>query len=450
MYPEAIGAYERAIAAGMDHPAIHFNLGVLKLELDQCEAALVHFDRAIQVPTLAAGALHGLSLAHATLNHPRVAARHLIQAMRIADQESMEVLDDVSQLVTIYDKLTASVEDADEQQLKSLITRFLELMTGPAWRQRIAKTRRQLEEALMLHEPDSLISIALYIDDRVTEGLNLIDRYLRQGLYNLRIGQILLERNNIPAAMEKYNLVADTYRLRGDNERAMTILQEALRIAPMDTALHHSLIELLEAEERWAELLSQYIDLADAYYQLADLDAARTTYQAAIQLGNRVDVPQEQITQIMHRLAEIDVDRLELRQALRTYEQIRRTDPTDERARRALVDLNYRLNDPISAVRELDGLLRVYAKQRKAGQIIRVLEELVVRYPNDMALRSRLAAVYRQTGDVPKAVEQLDALAELQLESGLHNDALVTIRRIISLSPEHVDDYKRLLHQLSG
>ncbi len=470
MYPEAIGAYERAIAAGMDHPAIHFNLGVLKLELDQCEAALAHFDRAIQVPTLAAGALHGLSLAHATLNHPRVAARHLIQAMRIADQESMEVLDDVSQLVTIYDKLTASVEDADEQQLKSLITRFLELMTGPAWRQRIAKTRRQLEEALMLHEPDSLISIALYIDDRVTEGLNLIDRYLRQGLYNLaidqahymlesapdylpihrRIGQILLERNNIPAAMEKYNLVADTYRLRGDNERAMTILQEALRIAPMDTALHHSLIELLEAEERWAELLSQYIDLADAYYQLADLDAARTTYQAAIQLGNRVDVPQEQITQIMHRLAEIDVDRLELHQALRTYEQIRRTDPTDERARRALVDLNYRLNDPISAVRELDGLLRVYAKQRKAGQIIRVLEELVVRYPNDMALRSRLAAVYRQTGDVPKAVEQLDALAELQLESGLHNDALVTIRRIISLSPEHVDDYKRLLHQLSG
>jgi two-component SAPR family response regulator len=74
----------------------------------------------------------------------------------------------------------------------------------------------------------------------------------------------------------------------------------------------------------------------------------------------------------------------------------------------------------------------------------------VTRYPNDMALRSRLAAVYRQTGNVMKAVEQLDALAELQLESGLHNDALVTIRRIITLNPDHVQDYQRLLQQLSG
>jgi len=67
-----------------------------------------------------------------------------------------------------------------------------------------------------------------------------------------------------------------------------------------------------------------------------------------------------------------------------------------------------------------------------------------------MALRSRLAAVYRQTGNINKAVEQLDALTGLQLEAGLHNDALVTIRRIIGLNPARVEDYRRLLHQLSG
>ncbi len=67
-----------------------------------------------------------------------------------------------------------------------------------------------------------------------------------------------------------------------------------------------------------------------------------------------------------------------------------------------------------------------------------------------MALRSRLAAVYRQTGNVPKSVEQLDALAELQLESGLHKDAVVTIQRIVSMNPDQIDDYRRLLRQLSG
>jgi len=250
--------------------------------------------------------------------------------------------------------------------------------------------------------------------------------------------------------MAKYNLVADTYRLRGDFERAMELLQEALKIAPMDTSLHHSLIELLEQQEKWDALLDQYIDLADAYYQLADLDAARNTYQSAIQIAQRVGAPTEKVTQIMHRLGEIDVNRLDLRQAMRTYEQIRKTQPNDERARRALVDLNYRLNDAISAIRELDALLRIYAKEHKAGQIIRVLEEQVTRYPKDMGLRSRLSAVYRQTGNIPKSVEQLDALAELQLESGLHSDALVTIRRIIAMNPAQVDDYKRLLQQLSG
>ncbi|MGQ9851094.1 MAG: tetratricopeptide repeat protein [Aggregatilineaceae bacterium] len=470
LHAEAIGAYERAQAAGLEHPGIQLALGALKLELEKWEEAITHFDRAAQEPALAAGALHGLSMAHAALNRPRTAALYLIQALRMADIEMAQTDEEAIQLANVYDQLTASAEEADDHLLRSLNIRFLEMLTGPAWKQRVARTRRQLEEAITLHEPDSLVSIALYIDDRVAEGLNLIDRYMREGHYTLamdqahymlesapdylpihwRIGQILLERNNIPAAMAKYNLVAETYRLRGDNERAMAILQEALKIAPMDTSLHQNLIELLEEEERWGDLLNEYIDLADAYYQLADLDAARVTYQAAIQVGQRVGVPDNQIIQVMHRLAEIEVNRLDLRQAMRTYEQIRRMAPEDERARRALVDLNYRLNDAVSAVRELDALLRLYAKQRKAAQIIRVLEELVTRYPKDMALRSRLAAVYRQTGNLPRAVEQLDELAELQLEAGLHNDAMVTIRQIIALNPERVEDYRRLLQQLSG
>ena len=265
-----------------------------------------------------------------------------------------------------------------------------------------------------------------------------------------RIGQILLERNFIGAAIEKYNLVAETYLMRGDQDRAAELLHEAIKIAPMDTSLHQSLIKLYEAQEKWPALLNQYISMADAYYQLGDYDDARNTCQAAIQLAQRINAPKEQIIPILHRMGEIDVNRLDLRQALRTYEQIRKLEPEDERARRALVDLNYRLNDPISAVQELDGLLRVYAKQRKAAQIIRMLEELVTRFPNDMALRSRLSAVYRQTGNIEKSIEQLDSLAELQLESGLHNDAMVTIRRIIEMNPPRLDDYKKLLQQLSG
>ena len=470
MTAEAIGEYERALAAKSEHAAVYLNLGALHLQQRDWNKAIKYLEKAAADEQLTAGALHGLAHAYRAKGKPREAARHLIRALKHIDVGLAMGESEAHQITTTYDNLLASVDRADKMLLQRLVESFLERLTGPTWKQRVAKTRRQLEEEIVLDKPEDLLETMIYIDDDVTEQLNLIDQYISRGLYTLaldqaqyllesapeflpahqRIGQILLEKNNIPAAMVKYNLVAETYELRGDLERAAQILREALRIAPMDVALHRSLIELLEAQEQWEELLEQYIDLADAHYQLSDLDAARSTYEAAIQLAERVGAPQERTLHMLHRLGEIDVQRLDLRRAMRTYEQIRKMAPEDERARRALVDLNYRLNDPLSAIRELDGLLRVYAKQHRAGEIIRVLEELSMRYEKDMGLRSRLAAVYRQTGNTEKAVEQLDALAELQLEAGLHSDALVTIRRIISLNPPQVEDYKRLLQQLSG
>lgn len=467
---EAIGTYERAVAAGMRHPGVYLNLGALHAQMQQWDKAIKNLEKATGESALAPGAMHGLSQAYSAMRNQRTAAYHLVQALRLVDVGLAINSDEAGQLSQIYDKLTASIDQADEHQLRNMNERFLEMLTGPLWKQRVAKTRRQLEETITLEEPESLISLVPYINDKITEGLNQIDRYVKEGLHTLamdqahymletapdylpihwRIGQIMIERDNIPQAILKYNLVAKTYLMRGDSERAAEMLQEALKIAPMDINVHQSLIDVLEQEGQWEQVLDQYVDLADAYYQLADMDSARSTYQAAIQLAQRENAPTEKIVHILHRMGDIDVSRLDVRQAMRTYEQIRKLDSEDERARRALVDLNYRLNDPVSAIRELDGLLRVYAKQHRADRIIQVLEEQVTRYHNDMALRSRLAAVYRQTGNIRKAIEQLDALAELQLEAGMHSDAVMTIRRIIALNPEQVDDYHRLLQQLSG
>ncbi|RPI92722.1 MAG: hypothetical protein EHM39_13380, partial [Chloroflexi bacterium] len=461
-YAAAAGVYDRAISNHLRHHAVYFNLGVMQLELEDWKHAIKSFEKAAEDRALAAGAMHGMSLAYATMKNYREAAQHLIMTLRLVDLGLAMSPEEAGQLAATYNQLSASINQADESQLRMMNERFLELLTGPSWKQRVAKTRRQLEEAVRQEDPESLISIVPYINDRITEGLNLVDQYVRRGLYNLamdhahfmlesapdylpihqRIGQILLERDNVAAAMTKYNLVANVYVARGDEQRGAEILQEALKIAPMDIGLHKSLIGLLEKSENWEQVLHQQIDMADTYYQLADYDEARTTYSGALQLAQRINVPKETIIQILHRVGDIDVSRLDLRQAMRTYEQIRKLEQEDKRARRALVDLNYKLNDTVSAIRELDGLLRLYAKQRRANKIIQILDEHVTRYPNDMALRSRLAAVYQQTGMRDKSIEQLDHLAELQLQSGLHGDALVTIRRIVGMNPPNVQDYQ--------
>ncbi len=144
-----------------------------------------------------------------------------------------------------------------------------------------------------------------------------------------------MEEGRIQPAITKYNIIANSFLARNQTGRAAEILNEVISIAPTDTSLRTSLIDLLEKENRWEEVLEQYINLADAYNQLADMEQARATYQEAIRLAQRLG-DNERRAQIMHRLADIDMSRFDLRQAMRTYEQIRSFAPNDERARREL------------------------------------------------------------------------------------------------------------------
>jgi hypothetical protein len=65
-----------------------------------------------------------------------------------------------------------------------------------------------------------------------------------------------------------------------------------------------------------------------------------------------------------------------------------------------------------------------------------------------MSLRARLAQVYLSAGSRDQAIEELDTLGELQLDAGLKQQALTTIKFIISLKPRNVEDYQQLLSQI--
>jgi len=59
-----------------------------------------------------------------------------------------------------------------------------------------------------------------------------------------------------------------------------------------------------------------------------------------------------------------------------------------------------------------------------------------------------LAKLYQQLGRKMEAIAQLDALGELQLEAGQNSEARNTIKRIIALQPDNIDEYRRLLVKL--
>src|SRR5258708_29247044 len=177
-----------------------------------------------------------------------------------------------------------------------------------------------------------------------------IDNYIKRGMLTLamdeafrvieheptflpvhqRVAQILMEEGRTQAAITKYNIIANSFLAREDTARAAEILNEVIAVAPMDINLRTSLIELLEREEKFDKVLDEYMSLANAYYQLADLEQAHVTYQEAIKIAQRTNAAAPKRAEIYRKLADIDMSRLDLQQAQRNDEQGRNPDPHDE------------------------------------------------------------------------------------------------------------------------
>lgn len=467
---EAIAAYKRA-ENSLSYPALSLSLGGLMLQLDLMEDALPRLIDAADDSLFAAGALHGIGQALARQRQYKDSNTALLRVIQ-AEDPAMQIQDPESApLRGIYSMLSEALARESSEIQGAANTRFLHMLKGRDWKSRLPDARRQWEETLREQQLKGLIDIlTAQHGDELADAVAHIDRYIRQGMYvlamdeahhavelspgylpvHIRMAEIMMKEGRMRQSVTKYNAVARTFLARDDNRRAADILTSVLEMAPMDVPLRESLIELLKDEQRWDEVLDQYIDLADVQHQLGNYDLSRDTYIMAERIAGRTQAPPDKMVRVKHRIADIDQMRLDMRRALKTYEEIIQIAPDDERALRMLVDINFRQGNSVEAVRRLDKLLGVYARQKQVNRILQVLEEQVALYPNDMGLRSRLASVYRQLGRIPDAIRQLDALGELQLDAGLNKDASSTIRQILGLNPDEVEGYRKLLSQLGG
>lgn len=462
----AIQAFQVAEKMGVRQPALNICLGSLYVATGDWENARKALEKAQSAPEFAAGVAHGLGQAYIGLGRPREAATYLIRALQLADTQLAMNPDEARQLTVVYDELLAATKSMQDADLANTNTEFNRWLTGPDWKIRIPQTRRALDDRIRSGASGELIYLVK--DPSIVEAITRVDDYIKRRLLTLaideamriiekqptslpahqRVAQVLMEEGQIQSAINKYSVVVNAYLARDDRASAAAILDEVIKIAPMETSLRLSLIDLLEREGQEARMLDEYIGLANAYYQLAEYDQARDTYLEANRLAVRLKATPEKRAEILNRMADIYQQRLDFRQAQKTYEQLRDLLPADDRPRRELVEVYFRLNNPIEAVRELDNLLRLYAQGKRGDQIVSTLEQLVESRPNEMALRQRIAAVYRQLNRRTDAITHLDALGEMQLDAGMYQEACTTIRQIVALNPPNLGQYQTLLQQL--
>jgi tetratricopeptide (TPR) repeat protein len=468
-HSQAVKEFQRAYSSGLDHPALHYNLGILNKNLEEYEEARNHLLKSLGHPEMDLGANLALGRIARMQNDLSEAARHLLQALRIADSLSVDESQS-AELNQYYDTLAASQANRDEEELDQIVKNTLNFLSGPDWLRRLREARQQLET----QSPDTTKPVLDFFKfggtDRLIVSLNRIDEYLAKELYTVAMEEIMLALTYAPTFLDLHKRMADIMIKSGDNERGLHKLQKVaethlvrgevsqaaqvyegiLDASPINISARTRLIDLLAQQDRNEEALEQYLELAELYRQMAEIDTARKALADGLRLAQRVSVGREWSLDILHRMGDIDLSRLDWRRALRVYEQVRTIDPGDEKSRVNVVDLNLRLGQEEQAAQELDAYLEYLVQNGRGSEALTMLEEMARKYPGKQALHTRLAEAYRAAGRTADAIAQYDALGEIQLDAGQTEDAIHTIETIIELDPPDLEGYQELLHNLKS
>jgi tetratricopeptide (TPR) repeat protein len=236
---------------------------------------------------------------------------------------------------------------------------------------------------------------------------------------HLRLAEIFSQGDRIDDAVNKYQVAADLYMVREETRNAIGVYKRMLRLKPMDVVVRSRLIDLLISFGEIDQALEQYLALADAYYQLAQVNKALEKYAEALRLVPRASDEKEWHVRLLRKIADLHMRRVNWREALDVYRRLVAVTPDDERARLHLIDLNYKLGRTKQADKEVVAMVEYYRSRNEDGRALALLQEAVRLQPQQMALRARLARAYIDAGMREEAITELDSLGELQLERGL-------------------------------
>lgn len=467
----AASFFDKALRAGMEHPALNLVIGAAHFEAERYKDAIKNFQAAVNHPDYAAGAYYGLGLCYGRDDKMKEAVGHLLHCLEVLDRTTVHE-SQVSALNALYENIRENWgREQSEEELVQLGETAVAFVSGQGWRQRVQLAREQLNAQ---QEDGTLVPLAEMLTmpgaHRVLESMSLIDQYVAKKLLStaldecqcaiehaptylpihIKVADILAAENRAEAAIAKYSVIAQLYLVRGEPARAMKMYDHMAQLAPMDLTIRAKLAQMYIAQGKLDDAIRQNMGIADIHLSLADFEMARQTYASSLLLAQKAGADKSLAIQVLHRMGDLDMQRLDWRQALKTYEQIKSQNPTDEKARLALIDLYFRLGQGRQAFVEVDDMLKHFIVLDGVSAGIRLMETLVSERDDDIGLRQRLARLYTQAGRKNDAIAQLDTIADLFDQSGNRAEAMKAIQAIIALEPENVNDYRQVLAQLQS
>lgn len=465
---QAAEEMEAALEANFKHPALYFNLGLLRYKGERYESAQRFLQNAVKHHDYALGTRLLLGQMFVKKSDFHAAALEYLEALKLADSMTVPPAqaDDLRQQYEPF--IEAQKNQKDELALRKISENINSLLTRPDWREQLHKTREQMPK----QEGETLAPLADVIlqaqSSSVLESMNRINQLARMGSLrsamdeaygavlhaptylplHILMGDLLVQEGRPTEAIVKYGVVAQSYSARGEVLQATKLLRRIIQLSPMDLGSRNRLIDQLVARGQTDDAIHEYLELAAIHYRLAELDMARKTFTIALRLVQQGNASRDWNTHILQRMADIDLQRLDWKQALRVYEQIRTLAPDDDAARKQIIELNLRMAQPDKALSELENYINHLESQNKNELAITFLEELVKDHENQPLLKRTLAAQLHHMGRTAEAITLLDVLGEILVEKGDREGAMEAINQIVLMNPPNAEDYRQLLKQM--
>ncbi len=458
-----------AISAGLDSPAAYYSLGTIQVRADREESAIRNLQKSIQHADFSLGARLLLGEIWYKRGKYKKSAERYLEALRSADTRIVSP-EQTEDLLELYEPLMeALARDKDQHHQKQICENISGLLVRPKWRTHLLNARSQLGghdngspptplAELILESSSSEVVVAMsnvrnlaragHLGAALEEILFTLQRAPTYLPLHVVLGDLLVSRDLLIEASQKFNVVAKAYSARGETRRAIGMLRRIVDMLPMDLDSRAQLIQHLVSRGMVDDSIEEYLKFAEVHYSMAELQKARDAYTQALQISSQSDNAEAWQVRILHRLADLETQSLNWKRAIELYRQICSMQPGDSQAARNLVNLLYNSGESEQALVSADQFTAQMTEVEEFDQLTEFFNFLIVEQPDQAILHYRFATLNQKIDKIDSAVKHYDLAGELLLESGDKSGAKEMIQKIVDLNPPETNKYIKLLDSI--
>ncbi|MFO7168242.1 MAG: tetratricopeptide repeat protein, partial [Chloroflexota bacterium] len=281
---KALEEYRRGLQWAPNSVALHQQYGQALLKLERYEAALAEFRRALELDQNNLANVAGINIALALMGDQPLAIWQslatLLEQLKERPQQNAEV----------QSEYRAALLVADEPILHYILA----IVQQQAGQHQSALMELEQAEALLEEGPDPLVSTALVhqamADSFIALGQAEEARAALQKCLSAPRAKVSPELARYPFAAplsqgELVRRMAEAYAATGDLQGAEQALLEARQHIPYDRAIYTKLADVYFRQGKLSEALAQLEDLATYYEGRQDLDRALEVLEDALRLA---------------------------------------------------------------------------------------------------------------------------------------------------------------------